>query len=59
MVWSRSRRSHAEVYTAAHTDRAAGREADNYFGVIGQDLLSGFSSYTIDLRDMSFSVPAE
>lgn len=35
---------------------AQGGEPDNYYGVIGQDLLQGFSSYTIDLRSMRFSV---
>lgn len=31
-------------------------EAENYFGVIGQDLLTNFSSYTLDFRNRTFSV---
>jgi hypothetical protein len=33
-----------------------GGEAENYFGVVGQDVLQLFSSYTLDFRNMRFSV---
>lgn len=33
-----------------------GGEAENFFGLIGQDLLQQFASYTIDFRTMRFSV---
>jgi hypothetical protein len=33
-----------------------GGEAENYFGVIGADVLSRFASYTIDLKRMEFSL---
>ena len=33
-----------------------GGEAENYYGVIGGDILATFSSYTIDLNRMQFSV---
>lgn len=33
-----------------------GGEAEAYYGLIGQDVLQVFSSYTIDLRTMTFSV---
>jgi predicted aspartyl protease len=33
-----------------------GGEAENYFGVIGQNLLHLFSSYTIDFRSLRFSI---
>jgi len=32
-----------------------GGDAQNYFGVVGQDVLQQFSSYTIDFRAMRFS----
>jgi hypothetical protein len=32
-----------------------GGEAENYFGVIGTDVLATLSSYTIDLKEMQFS----
>jgi hypothetical protein len=33
-----------------------GGEAESYFGVVGQDVLQLFSSYTVDFRNMRFSV---
>ncbi len=33
-----------------------GNEIEHYEGLIGQDVLSGFANYTIDLRAMRFSV---
>jgi hypothetical protein len=33
-----------------------GGEAEDYFGVIGQNLLQQFSSYTIDFRSLRFSI---
>jgi hypothetical protein len=36
--------------------QSQGGAAENYFGVIGQDLLRRFSSYTIDFRSMRITV---
>jgi hypothetical protein len=33
-----------------------GGEAENYFGVVGQDVLQLFFSYTLDFQNMRFSV---
>jgi Aspartyl protease len=33
-----------------------GGEAENYFGVVGQDVLQLFSSYTVDFQNMRFRV---
>jgi hypothetical protein len=33
-----------------------GGEAESYYGVVGQDILRLFSSYTVDFRNMRFSV---
>ena len=36
--------------------QSQGGEAESYYGVIGQDILQLFSSYTLDFRNMRFSV---
>jgi Aspartyl protease len=36
--------------------KAVGGEVEHYYGLIGQDLLRGFSSYTLDFRTNAFSV---
>jgi Aspartyl protease len=34
----------------------AGGEAEQFFGVLGQDVLGLFSSYTVDFRNMTFTI---
>jgi hypothetical protein len=34
----------------------AGGESENFFGLIGQDVLGLFTSYTIDFRNMTLMV---
>jgi hypothetical protein len=37
--------------------QSAGGESENFFGLIGQDVVGLFTSYTIDFRNMTLTVP--